>query len=69
MAHIFVNSGGMSLIISDFERYNGIWNKFEKYPWNFDSGSDEPRYPGSPTFYHIAWTDQDLCCIAYRSQA
>ena len=56
MEYIFVNSGRVSSIVSDLERYYvGLLEYEIKYPWNFDSGSDDPRDPVSPNFCHIAW--------------
>ena len=47
MERIFVNSGHISSIVSDLEGGNAGLLEYKINPWNFDSGSDDPRYPVS----------------------
>jgi hypothetical protein len=62
MEHKFINSGRINLIVSDLERYNVGLLESEI---NFDSGSDEPRYPVSSNFHHISWQEELIWVIYF----
>jgi hypothetical protein len=55
MEHIFVNSGHISLIVSDLERYDVGLPEYEINLRNFNSRSDDPNYPVSLNFHHLAF--------------